>query len=139
MRFNRDKSDCTCSITDIQSFTFGGFSSRFWLLRKHINSMEHQKLLDLPFYCWECITISTKERDIDLIIKNQKDMQTLLEFLIISIKTCDGRRGSATEWLKSINKYEKPENSIFGKLKSFLCTSPNDLKFISEDVSSPQE
>jgi hypothetical protein len=47
MRFTRDKSDCSCAISDIESFTFGGFSSRFWLLRKHINSIDSAKLQDL--------------------------------------------------------------------------------------------
>ena len=33
------ESSATCLISDIQSITFGAFSSRFWALRKHINCM----------------------------------------------------------------------------------------------------
>ena len=64
-----------------------------------------------------------------------------MEFLIISIKTCDGRRGSAQQWLEKINGYEKPESSLFNNLKSFFCTAPNDpkLNYISNDAQHPQE
>ena len=31
------KSNASCNISDIKGFVYGGFSSRFWLLRKHIN------------------------------------------------------------------------------------------------------
>jgi hypothetical protein len=31
------KSKASCKVSDIKGFVFGGFSSRFWLLRKHIN------------------------------------------------------------------------------------------------------
>jgi len=40
-------------IDEIKGFIYGGFCTRFWMLRKHINSM---KLTDLeknsPFYSW---------------------------------------------------------------------------------------
>ena len=40
MVFERDISSGSFRIKDIKSFVFGGFTSRFWLLRKHINSMD---------------------------------------------------------------------------------------------------
>lgn len=40
-------------------------------MRKHINSMETKQILDLPFYCWECITIQTSTKNINLVIRNQ--------------------------------------------------------------------
>ena len=36
----RQPSKATCLIANIKAFIFGGGSSRFWVLRKHINSME---------------------------------------------------------------------------------------------------
>lgn len=37
-----EKSSASCFIDDIQSITFGAFSSRFWALRKHINCMHDE-------------------------------------------------------------------------------------------------
>ena len=59
--------------------------------------------MKLPFYCWECLTLSTSERDINLVIKDEKEMRKLLEFLIVEMKTIDGRRGSASAYLDSPN------------------------------------
>lgn len=36
------KSRTSCKIVKIRSFLYGGFSSRFWILRKHINSMHNE-------------------------------------------------------------------------------------------------
>lgn len=33
------KSKTSCKLTKVKSFLFGGYSSRFWILRKHINSL----------------------------------------------------------------------------------------------------
>jgi hypothetical protein len=82
-------------VKDITSFVYGGFGSRFWMMRKHINSIDMKDLTDLPFYCWECITIYTEDRELNLVVKDQKDMKCLLEFLIISLETADGYRGTA--------------------------------------------
>ena len=48
--FKRVKSKSSCKVDDITSFVFGGFSSRFWLLRKHVNSMSLKELNNLPFF-----------------------------------------------------------------------------------------
>lgn len=64
------KSKTSCNVSDIKSFVFGGFSSRFWMLRKHINSLSNQDLNKLPFYSWECITLELKNRNVDLVIKD---------------------------------------------------------------------
>ena len=69
--FKRTQSNASCKLSEIRGFTFGGFSSRFWTLRKHINSMSNIELRkSIPFHCWECITIQTLHRDIDLVIPN---------------------------------------------------------------------
>lgn len=95
MSMRRELSKCSFKVADIKSFTYGGFSSRFWILRKHINSLDVLYLKDLPFYCWECITIHTSDRELNLVIKDQEEMQALVEFLIINLQTKDGFRGTA--------------------------------------------
>ena len=123
LSFTRDKSSGSCKVKDIKSFVFGGFTSRFWLMRKHINSMQVADLKNLPFFCWQCITISTDARDLNLVIKNETDMKFLVEFLIISLKTVDGIRGSAKQVIKSIHNHKKQKEGIFTKMKHVFCCS----------------
>lgn len=37
--FDLLESSGSCKISEITGFTFGGQNSRFWMLRKHINSL----------------------------------------------------------------------------------------------------
>ena len=61
---------------------FGGLSSRFWMLRKHINLMEPAELKKLPFYSWNCLTLCLPQKDVDLVIKDEKDMEKVMKFLV---------------------------------------------------------
>ena len=45
------KSNASCKLKDISAFVYGGMSSRFWMLRKHVNSM-NESCGPLPFFCW---------------------------------------------------------------------------------------
>lgn len=66
------QSQTTCLIDQIESIIFGGFSSRFWIYRKHINTIDPSKF---PFYAWECVTLMLIDgREIDIVIKNEKRM-----------------------------------------------------------------
>ena len=38
--YYHDESNASCDIADIKSITFGGSSSRFWLLRKYMNCLD---------------------------------------------------------------------------------------------------
>ena len=76
------KSHASCKIDEIKGFTFGGYSSRFWMTRKHINSMDRENLKTAPFYCWECISLELKYRALDLVIRDEIQMTLFLEFLI---------------------------------------------------------
>lgn len=69
-QFQNVLSNASCFIKDIKAFIFGGFSSRFWILRKHINLIERDEQKKLPFFSWNCITIRTSMRDIDLVVKD---------------------------------------------------------------------
>ena len=94
------KSKASCNWSEVTGFIYGGMSARFWMMRKHINLLSKEDLANLPLYSWECITITTKYRTIDLLIKNQTDMSDLIYFLIIKLKTIDGNAGSAKELVR---------------------------------------
>ena len=80
--FVSKKSHASCKISEIKGFTFGGFSSRFWMTRKHINSMDRENLKAVPFYCWECLSLELKYRALDLVIRDEFQMMLLLDFLV---------------------------------------------------------
>ena len=42
IKFKVDHSSASCKFSEIQSIIFGGMSSRFWMLRKHINSLNNE-------------------------------------------------------------------------------------------------
>lgn len=107
--FKNFQSSATCSVSDIQGFIFGGFSSRFWMLRKHIIQLDYKNMNQVPFYCWNCITLELPNRQIDLVIRDQEDMNKLLKFLIFRLKTVDGQRGSALGVLEALNQQTRKE------------------------------
>jgi len=89
-------SSASCFVHEIQAFIYGGHSSRFWLLRKHINSMSEEEIKKgLPFYSWNCITLKLGRRDVDLVIKDEFQMEMFLKFLVYSLRTVNGVRNSA--------------------------------------------
>lgn len=94
VQFKETYSSASCRIDQIKNFIYGGTSSRFWMLRKHINSLPRNKLKDLPFFSWNCITLQMQHRDLDLVIRDEKMMQTLLKFLIYRLETVNGQAGS---------------------------------------------
>lgn len=55
--FDSKSSSASCSIDDVQSILFGGMNARFWMLRKHFNSLSLDELKYVPFYSWQCITL----------------------------------------------------------------------------------
>lgn len=104
--FDEVPSSACCNISDIKSIVFGPVSSRFWLYRKHIitmESMENKK--KLPFFAWECITLHLKNRDVDLVIKKQEDMDMFLQFLIYQMNTINGIKNSSLKLQKLVNKH----------------------------------
>ena len=103
------KSNSSSIIQDISGFVFGGITSRFWGMRKHINSISGKELDKLPFYCWECVSLEGKLRNVDLIIQEQDKMDMFLKFLIYQLKTYNGVTGSseallATKFPQDFNK-----------------------------------
>jgi len=53
VKFKNVESSGSCKISEIENILFGGISSRFWMLRKHImllNKMTIEK--EMPFFAW---------------------------------------------------------------------------------------
>lgn len=71
-----------------------------------------------PFYCWECLTIELGNRDLDLVIRSEKHMKFVLKFLIHSIRTMDGRRGTAEKVLSLMNQQSFEEHKISHGIKN---------------------
>ena len=88
---------------------FGGMHSRFWMLRKHFNSISVEELEQAPFYSWETISLQLPHRDVDLVIQDPKHMSYFLKFIIYEINTINGRRNSALNILKILNSKQISE------------------------------
>ena len=90
-------------FSEVDSFTIGPFTSRFWAMRKHINYLSQLELRNsAPFHAWNCITIHRQDHlaDIYLLIENEDVMTKFLLFLIHTLETIDGNRGSAKDLIK---------------------------------------
>ena len=57
-----------------------------------------------PFYSWECLSIDTGNREVDLVIRSEQNMKYILKFIIQAICTLDGRRGTAETMLELMNR-----------------------------------
>ena len=121
--FSNQTSSASCSVDKIEGIYFGACNARFWMLRKHFASMTRKELTKMPFYSWQCITLQLWNRDVDLVIPEQRDMNLILKFLIHKMRTIDGTKGSADKLLKLLNK--KGEKEYMEKTKK---------NFISESV-----
>ena len=103
IKFNDQVSTASCFIKDIKYIMFGGFSSRFWMHRKDIISTPIKEQHKIPFLSWQCLTLVTSTRYIDLVIKDEQDMEKIIKYLIFSMKTVDGKRDSAVPILEALN------------------------------------
>ena len=72
-------------------------STRFWMYRKHMNYMSFGNVINgqAAFYSWQCITLQLKNRDIDLVIPNDDDLDCFIEVLVEAMNTVDGKKDSA--------------------------------------------
>ena len=57
VQYKMVKSNVSCKLSEIKGFVYGGFSSRFCLLRKHTNFLDWAEIRNLPFYAWDCISL----------------------------------------------------------------------------------
>lgn len=75
------------------------------MLRKHMNFTRILRKKDeqnFPFYAWECITLVLYHREVDLVIRDEKQMTLLIKFLIYHTKTINGQKNSAIPVRKSL-------------------------------------
>lgn len=107
--FEKVLSSASCKLDDIIGIIYGGSSSRFWMLRKHVNCLPRGMLGNLPFFSWNCLTLQLRNRDIDLVIKGLDDMRTLLKFLVYKMQTADGSKGSATKLVELMTSQDISE------------------------------
>jgi hypothetical protein len=93
------KSTTTIMFKDIRSFKYGPNSSTFWITRKHINQLPIGNIINnhMPYYAWQCLTIEMKDRDVDLVISNEKDMIAIISLLIWKTHTVNGVAGTSLE------------------------------------------
>ena len=59
-----------------------------------------------PFYSWQCLTLEFSTRTVDLVIKDQNQMDLLLRFLVQALDTVDGNRGTAEFFTQASLHYE---------------------------------
>ena len=115
--FTKQKSTTSCRLSDIQGFIYGGFNSRFWMLRKYLiqkpNEAKHSRLKS-----WNCITLQLRHRDIDLIILDDYQTKMFLKFLIFELKTLNGQRDSGKKLLDLLQDQEiKNYKKLSGEYK----------------------
>ena len=100
-QYDIKKSSASFSLNDVESFVYGPFTSRFWIMRKYINMLDPNKLQQeehVPFHAWDCITLSIRGHwDIYLVIKNEHVMTMFLKLLLYKMRTVDGTKGSANK------------------------------------------
>ena len=77
------------------------------MLRQGINRMIIEECDEsrIPFFCWECITIELQNKDIDIIIRNEFEMQIFLKVMILELDSVNGKSGS----LKSVRDVLGPK------------------------------
>lgn len=65
-------SNASIDLCKLKGFIFCGVSSRFWAMRKHLNSISQlfDQTSKMPFFAWQCITLILEEREVDLVIKD---------------------------------------------------------------------
>ena len=58
----------------------------------------------MPYYSWNCLTLGLQGREIDLVIRNEQEMQYIIKFLIYSMRTVDGKKNSGDKLLHLMDK-----------------------------------
>ena len=89
-------------------------------MRKYINSLPLIELKKLPYHSWNCLTISLKERDIDIVVHDEQDLEKLIKFLMRRMNSIDGIKDSAEPLIKYIIKYRKISSEHAETVKSEL-------------------
>lgn len=122
--FSYHQSSSSCQIADIEGMILGGHSSRFWIYRKHMISMDYDVMkfdnqgpgvkTYFPFFSWQCLTLVFSTRTVDLVVREEKHMDVLVRFLVQALNTIDGRKGTANFYVEAsiLNEIERREKKI---------------------------
>lgn len=62
------------------------------------------KAESMPFFAWQCISLTLSHREVDIVIKDEKDQNNLVKYILYKMRTIDGRAGSADLILKQMEK-----------------------------------
>jgi len=114
------ESSSSFHLSDVECFIYGPFTSRFWMLRKHILHLEKGQFnTQSPFFGWDCITLQIEKKwEVHLILPNQTAMSMFLKLLIWNLDTIDGIRGSSTNYQKKCLEKEKRLMKKNGKIET---------------------
>lgn len=150
-QFHVVASSSSTKIEDIEGVIFGGISSRFWMFRKHMICLDiarDQKSKDakgdfklpkskVPFYAWQCITLLTKDRYVDLVIKEEKSMDLLMRFLAFALNTIDGLKNSAERTLQAatLSEVMRQEKAL---IKSYKTATMRSKQLVLSDHAKHQ-
>ena len=58
----------------------------------------------MPFYAWQCLSLRLSHRDVDIVIKNQKDQNNFVKYLIYNMNTSNGYADSAIPLLERMEQ-----------------------------------
>lgn len=67
---------------------------------------------------WQCITLTTKDKDIDLVIQSESCMDKLLKFLISRLNSINGIRDSAKPVKEVINQQRVKQLKLSCSMRS---------------------
>ena len=111
--YSLKQSSSSFNLEDIENFLYGPFTSRFWMLRKHIlqlDQIEFQK--DPAFYGWNCITLQIKNKwDVNLIFNSEHSLQQFIKLLIHHMNSLDGQCGSSLKLQHQLIEQEVKQRS----------------------------
>jgi hypothetical protein len=72
------------------------------MYRNHFNTLKLRDIRTpgkLPFYSWQCLTISTVLRNVDLVIPHEINYNILVKYLLYRMNSYDGKKDSAIRLL----------------------------------------
>ena len=89
-------------LSKIIGFMYGGMSTRFQMQRQGILQIisnlqnKNNGLIDqmVPHYEWECLSIQFENKDLDIVIRDEFQMEVMIKLLIKYLNTFDGNKDS---------------------------------------------
>ena len=72
----------------------------------------------MPFFAWQCLSFTLAHREVDIVIKNQKEQNNIVKFLLYKLNTIDGRKDSAKGVIQVLEKQALEKYKIVHNIKS---------------------